>query len=216
MARYSWGVDSSTFVTEELFNCVKRNFGVPKFWGRYLTTVPNASEGLTKQEITLIRNKGVKVLPIYNNFRQATGYRQGEVAAQNAIFHARRLGIPSGTVLFANVEKFFIVDSGWIRGWVERIYKSGYRSGFYHDPVNGGFNSAFCQAITENNQVKIQSILWSAEPEVGGTDANLAPKFNPKTPTCGGNVWVWQYGRDVKECPIDTNLADQRVLQYLW
>ena len=28
---------------------------------------------------------------------------------------------------------------------IEEIYISGYRSGFYHDPVIGGFNDAFCQ-----------------------------------------------------------------------
>lgn len=47
---YMCGVDSSTNVTNELYQCVIRNFGYPKFWGRYLTRVPNSSEGLTKEK----------------------------------------------------------------------------------------------------------------------------------------------------------------------
>jgi Domain of unknown function (DUF1906) len=216
MPRYVWGVDSAATVTEDLYQCVRRNFGMPRFWGRYLTTVPNASEGLTKEEISFIRNKGIKVLPIYNAFREATGYSKGRVAATNAVFHARRLGFPKGTVLFANVERFFAVDKDWIQGWVEALYPSGYKPGFYHVPTEGNFNVAFCQAAKENEKVRIQSFLWSAEPNVGGSPPNEAPPYKPETPNCKGNVWLWQYGRDTQQCPIDTNLADERVLASLW
>lgn len=216
MAKYLWGVDSSTNVTQELYNCVVRHLGTPSYWGRYLTTVPNASEGLTRAEIDFIQSKEMKILPIYNNFQASIGNRQGRVAAKNAIFDARRLGVPKGTVLFANVERFFDVDSEWIRGWVEEIYSSGYRSGLYNDPTRGNFHASYCQAARENNLVKSQTILWSAEPELGGTGPENVPKFSPKMPDCPGVVWVWQYGRDIQECPVDTNLANQRLLQYLW
>lgn len=106
MPKYIWGVDSSTNVTNELYQCVIHNFGYPKFWGRYLTRVPNASEGLTKEEIQFIKEKGIKIILIYNNFRNAIGSKQGSTAAANAIFQAKRLGVPKGKVLFANIEKF--------------------------------------------------------------------------------------------------------------
>lgn len=97
---------------------------------------------------------------------------------------------------------------------LKEIYISGYRSGFYHDPVIGGFNDAFCQAVQENKKVKNQAILWSAEP--GATFEKNAPNFKPITPDCRKDVWIWQPGRNAKDCAIDTNVADTRVLEYLW
>jgi hypothetical protein len=216
LATYEWGVDSAQKVTDELFQCVVRNFGYPKFWGRYLVRVPGVSEGLTKQEISFIRGKGVKILPIYNSFREATGYRQGRVAASNAVFNARRLGIPKGVPLFANVERFFQVDDEWIKGWTDVMFTSGYKSGIYNDPTEGGFNLAFCNAVKEDSKVKIQNILWSAEPDLKPSGPQNLPKYNPKSPNCGGNVWAWQYSRDVGLCPIDTIIADRRLVNILW
>ena len=216
LARKVWGVDSAYTVNQELYDCVRKRFGLPKFWGRYLTHIPKVSNGLTKQEITFIRSKGIKVLPIYNVIREAVGYDEAQIAVRNAVYHARRLDLPQGTVLFANVENFFNVDSAWIRGWVETLLLTGYQSGFYHDPVEGDFTQAYCQAVQENNEIALQAILWSAEPEPGVTSERKAPKYNPATPNCNANVWVWQYGRDAMKCQIDTNLADERVLNYLY
>jgi Domain of unknown function (DUF1906). len=211
-----WGVDSSQRVVPSLLECVRRNFGTPAFWGRYLTTVQGASEGLTQEEISFLRTNRIRVLPIYNDFSSATGYRQGSVTARNAAFHASRLGFPDGVVLFANVERFFPVDAAWIRGFVETMYGTGYRPGFYHDPVTGGFNAAFCQAAAENNLIRNQSILWSAQPEIGATARGRAPAFHPAKVNCEANVWIWQYGRDAETCPIDTNLAERRLMPLLW
>ena len=96
------------------------------------------------------------------------------------------------------------------------MYDSGYKCGIYNDPAHGTFNSAFCQAVKENKQVHIQTIIWSAEPEVGVTSPQRAPAFNPQNPNCQSNVWMWQYGRNAATCPIDTNHADTRVLASLW
>lgn len=216
MPRYVWGVDSAASVDEELYSCVKQNFGNPKFWGRYLSEVPNVSAGLTREEISFLRNRGIKILPIYNVFSDAVGYEKGQIAARNAVFNARRLAIPNNVALFANVERFFAVDEAWIRGWVESIYPSGFRPGIYHDPVEGAFAAAYCEAVRNNSQIGVQAILWSAEPETGVTRERHAPAFKPASPKCKANTWVWQYGRDADQCPIDTNLADQRAMNFLF
>lgn len=216
MPRYLWGVDSGVSVNDDLYNCVISNFSKPKFWGRYLTTIPNVNEGLSPGEITYLHKKGIKVMPIYNDFKQAIGYRQGQTVARNAIFNAQRLGFPKNIFIFANVEKFFKVDEAWIRGYVDTFYPSGYRPGFYHDPTEGAFAEAFCTAANANEKVRIQSVLWSAQPEPGPTDEKEAPEFAPSMPPCKANVWGWQYARDIKECPIDINLLDQRVYDNLW
>jgi Domain of unknown function (DUF1906) len=216
MAKGVWGVDSAQAVTEQLFQCVKNELGYPKFWGRYLTNVPDVSDGLTKEEITRLRNYGIKVMPVYNAFREAVGYANGQVAARNAVFHARRLGIPTNKVLFANIEDFFSVDASWIVAWVETMHPTGYRPGVYADLTKGDFASAYCEAIQANNQVAVQTIIWSSAPRPGTTKEQKAPKYQPAAPNCKANVWVWQYGRDAASCPVDTNLADRRLLDFLY
>ena len=215
MAKFFWGVDSAVAVDEEILRCVQNNFGAPDFWGRYLSTVPNASEGLTKVELQYLRSKGIKVVPIFNNFKSSVGGQAGNVAARNAIYNANRLGIRKGTVLFANVERFFEVDANWLIGWVETFYSSPYLPGFYHDPIVGDFNQAYCQAVAKDERVKNQVILWSAKPEKGVTSKRSQPKFNPRKPNCPATVWGWQYGRNAKVCPIDTNLADSRLFDLM-
>ncbi|MBI0579238.1 DUF1906 domain-containing protein [Neobacillus cucumis] len=210
-----WGVDSGVNANEEVLLCVQRNFGEPDFWGRYLSTVPNASEGLTKEELRFLRSKGIKVMPIYNDFNNPVGRHEGRVMARNAIYHARRLGIRKGTVIFANVERFHEADAEWLIGWVETFYSSSYRPGFYHDPMVGNFHSAYCEAIQKEELVKNQAILWSAKPEKGISTKRSKPKFNPMKPRCPGSVWAWQYGRDAKVCPIDTNLADEKLFNLM-
>lgn len=211
MSPVNWGVDSAQIADEKLLACVRKEYGSPDFWGRYLTTVQGASEGLTTTEIRFLKNNGIKVMPIYNNFRRAVGRQDGVVAARNAIYNARRLGIIKGTVLFANVERFFEVDANWIIGWAETMLPSGYRPGFYYDPVTGGFNNAYCRAANTSVIVKNQSILWSAEPEPGVSPKRNAPRFNPRKPNCFATVWGWQYGRNSKTCPIDTVLVDEKL-----
>lgn len=216
MVTYHWGVDSSQNVTKELYDCVLNNYGKPSFWGRYLTRVQGASEGLSRAEINLLHNSGTKLLPIYNDFRRAIGENQGRVVAMTAVYHAGRLGIKKGTPIFANIEKFFEVDSDWITGYVNYLYNTDYKPGFYHDPTFGNFAQSFCEAANRNPRVREQAILWSAEPETGVTKLTDAPKFNPTKVPCDANVWAWQYGRDSKTCPIDTNLIDERLFDMLY
>ena len=212
-----WGVDSAENVDKPFFDCVLDNFGKPSFWGRYLTTVEGASEGLTLREIQFLHGYGIKILPIYNNFKRAVGIIDGRMVAINAIFHARQLRIPKDKIIFANIEKSFEVDESWIRGWVEIFYQSDYKQGIYHDPVNGDFSKAYCEAVNKNDQVALQTVLWSREREVGTTKKQEAPKFNPQKVPCKENTWAWQYGRDSKICPIDTNLIlDNRLLNLLY
>ncbi len=216
LARKIWGVDSANPVDKEFFDCVRNQLGFPKYWGRHLTAAPNGLNGLTKEEISFIRSKGIKVLPIYNFSRDTISYEQAQIAARNAVYHARRLGFPEGTVLFANVENFYDVDVFWILGWVETLIPTGYRSGFYNDPVKGNFAESYCQAAKANNEIAVQTFLWSSEPNTGATSERKAPKYKPVTPGCKANVWVWKYGREAKKCSIDTNLADERLLDFLY
>lgn len=216
MVTYHWGVDSAQKVTTDLYNCVLNQYGKPEFWGRYLTRVEGASEELDREEIELLHNSGTKLLPIYNDFKRAVGENEGRMAAMFASYHAKRLGIRKGTPIFANIERFHDVDSKWILGYVQYMYNTDFKPGFYHDPTEGDFNKAYCEAVNQDELVAEQAVLWSAKPEHGVTKAQFAPKFKPSKVTCKGNVWIWQYGRNSKTCPIDTNLADSRLFEMLY
>jgi hypothetical protein len=45
MSPVNWGVDSAQIADAELLACVRRDFGSPDFWGRYLTTVQGRVKG---------------------------------------------------------------------------------------------------------------------------------------------------------------------------
>lgn len=213
---YLWGVDSAEAVTEDLYQCVVEQFGHPGFWGRYLLRVPGISEGLTHEELALLRRKRVRLLPIYNSLAEALGIRQGVAAANHATFQARLLGVPAGVPLFANLERFFDIDAAWIRGWTETVQAGGYQSGIYHDPVSGAFELAFCEAVREDPSIKGNTILWSAEPVLAPSGPGNQPEYRPEVPNCGGKVWIWQYSRQTPQCPVDTDLASPRLVQLLW
>ncbi|NEU30222.1 DUF1906 domain-containing protein [bacterium LRH843] len=215
MAIYNWGVDSAARVTEELYNCVEKNFGKPDFWGRYLSDVSNVSDGLTTSEVPFIRDKGMKLLPIFNKFNSAIGAREGSVAARNAIFKARSLGVNEGSFIFAKVEHFFDVEADWISAWVDTMVDSPYQPGFYADVDKGLFNDEYCKAAASSKQVREQAVIWSTEPGPGVTKKSRFPLYRPSRPTCDANVWAWQYGRDAKECQINTVLIEQHLFKTL-
>ncbi|WP_456272088.1 glycoside hydrolase domain-containing protein [Bacillus sp. AK031] len=216
MVKTYWGVDSSKTVTRDLYNSVLKNFGKPLFWGRYLTTVEDASEGLTREEIKLLHNSATKVLPIYNNFASSEGYRSGMTSAVDAVSSARRLGIPKGVPIFAKGEQSLEFDAEWLHGWYEGVQSRGYLAGYFNDPSEGNFNSAYSRAAQNSERIPIDTILWSAVPDRGPSKSGNAPRFNPRSPSSKGNVWSWQYGRDPKACPINTNLATRQLFDILW
>ncbi len=210
----NWGVDSAAKVTQQLLTCVRNKLGNPIAWGRYLTTVPNVSDGLSPTEINFLHGEQIKIMPIYNNFKEAIGYKSGQLVARNTVYQARKLGIPKGKVLFANIEDYFHIDAEWIKAFAHTIYPTGYRSGMYANMVK--ISDAYCEAVREDNFVSEQMILWSSTPRPGTTKQSLAPVFKPTKLPCKANIWAWQYGRDAKECAVDTNLLDSRVISYLY
>ncbi len=215
MVTYHWGVDSSQAVTRELYNSVTNDYGKPEFWGRYLTTVQGTSQGLTREEIQLLHNSGTKLLPIFNDFRRAVGANHAKVVAMNAAYHAKRLGIRKGTPIFVSIGSSFDVDGAWIKGYIDYLFNTDYKPGFYHNPTEGEFAEAFCEAVNQDKRVANQAVLWSSAPEIGVTKAKDAPKFEPDIPDCEANVWAWQYGRNANDLPIDTNLVDSRLFTML-
>jgi hypothetical protein len=220
-----WGVDSASAVREELYQCVVDNFRKkPAFWGRYLKAIPGISEELTQGEVAFLHEKGVKILPVYSAFKEENTktYEQGVEIAHEAIAHAKQLGVPEGKIIFGDIEASYPVTEAWIRGFVNTFYPSGYRVGIYHDPINGAFKSAYCQAAIKDKKVREQTVLWSNQPELGTLPPDQFRCFLPVRPPCecfGSStpfVWAWQYGANSEICPIDTNLIQEKLFKMLW
>src|SRR5690606_2679287 len=211
-----WGVDSASLTTEELYACVVDNFGTPKVWGRYLGDKENVSFGLTSDEVDYLHSNDVKILLIYNHFSDATGYENGMEQARNAIELAEELEVPEGKAIFADIEPDYPVDKEFIKGWFDGMKDSAYKPGIY-----GAFAEeqelypVYSEAAEENEELKNETIIWTAYPQEGITTEENAPEYNPGAPE-GSYLLGWQYGIDAEACNIDTNLFKGELFEYLW
>lgn len=211
-----WGVDSADLVTNELFSCVRKNFGQPKVWGRYLGDKEGVSTGLTAEEVEQLHSNNIKILVIWNHFTKATGYANGQREAQEAIVKAQELGIPQSTALFADIEPNYPVDSEFIKGWVETISSSGYKPGIYGIfQADKDLYKAFEEAARNSNKLLEQTYIWTASPSTGITSAANAPAYKPDAPK-SSLIGGWQYGIEAQSCHIDTNLFSGNIMDSLW
>ncbi|UOE92596.1 glycoside hydrolase domain-containing protein [Alkalihalobacillus sp. LMS39] len=213
-----WGVDSASLTTEDFYRCVTTNFGDPEIWGRYLEDKEGVSYGLTPEEVELLHREGVSILVIYNHFTDGTTYDKGVAEAELAIEYAENIGVPEGVAIFANVEPFYPIDSGFIQGWYDTIEPSIYTPAIYGVFAEDGDNDvriAFEGAVEENPDILDNVIIWTNQPQIGITTEDNAPEFNPAAP--GESLaWAYQYGIDAETCNIDTVLYQSSILDYVW
>ncbi|MEH7418692.1 glycoside hydrolase domain-containing protein [Neobacillus drentensis] len=211
-----WGVDTASSVDQAFLQCVKDNYGTPTVFGRYLESKGDVSVGLTKEEVDLLHKQGIKILPIFNHFKEAVGYENGVAEAKEAIAYAQKIGIPEGVAIFADIEPSYPVDEAFIRGWVDTLASSPYKPGIYGVITpDSKLSAAYQAAASKDKKVQEQTILWSSNPDPGVTAKNKAPAFQPGAPK-NINISIWQYGIDGEACNIDTNLIQSTVLNSLW
>lgn len=211
-----WGVDSASYTTNQLLSCVKKDFGTPEIWGRYLGTKEDVSKGITKEEAALLHSNKMKILLINNQFVSATGYQNGVKQAQVGVKLAKGLDVPKGVAIFADIEPTYEVDAEFIKGYYDEMKKLGYITGIYGVFDNEqDLSKAYKQAAKENQTLGIETILWSAFPQRGITTKTKAPEFSAGGPS-DSRLLGWQYGLDASECNIDTNLFKGELIKYLW
>jgi hypothetical protein len=215
-AQLLWGVDTASKLDHAFLQCVVDNYGKPSVFGRYLETKEGVSAGLTPEEVELLHNQGIKIIPIYNHFTNATTYENGTQEAQAAIAYAQQIGIPEGKAIFADIEPTYPVDEAFIRGWVDTLLGSPYKPGIYGVfTTDSALTAAYQAAMASNQNVQSQTIIWSSNPDPGVTPQANAPEFQPGAPA-NVPVSIWQYGIDGETCNIDTNLIQSTILDYLW
>nr|WP_275899499.1 glycoside hydrolase domain-containing protein [Bacillus piscicola] len=214
--KYLWGVDTASIADKSLVECVEKNYGNPKVWGRYLGTKDGVSRGITMPEIERLREDGDHVLLIWNHFENATGFEKGQQVAQEAIKMADEFGVPQGTAIFADVEPTYPVDAAFLQGWYAGFQESRYKAGVYgvFDP-NSEVRAAFNEAAGESNEFQDNTYVWSAAPQVGVTTKKNAPSYQPEAPK-DSLSWGWQYGIEAETCNIDTNLFKSDLIEVSW
>lgn len=193
-----WGVDTASFITSSFLSQIKSSFGTPQFIGRYIDA--RAFSPMNASEATFIHNQGIRILPLLSDFGGDVGFNTGVSRANDAISKAHTLGIPTKTIIVADIESNSSVDAGYVEGWYTTITGAGYTVGYYENPFAGSseFNAAFCGAVNSNSAIG-SSILFSNELEPGRTSRASAPAFAPAGLLCsgqdrGGHTLIWQYG----------------------
>ncbi|MCB5239021.1 glycoside hydrolase domain-containing protein [Niallia circulans] len=213
---YLWGIDSASETTEDFYACVRDNFGDPKVVARYLGTNEGVSHGLTSEQVDLIHSNEADILLIYNGFTDATGFDNGVNEAKKAIELAQELGAPEGVAIFADIEPNYPVDAAFIEGWYDEVSKSAYEPAIYGIFDSGeALTNAFNKAAENKGEIKENTYLWSASPNIGITTEEEAPEYNVDAPE-GSLAYGWQYGINDETCNIDTNLFNSNLTDVLW
>lgn len=216
---FEWGIDTASIVDEAFYACVRENFGEPAYVGRYLETKEGVSHGISQEEAEFLHSQGVKIIPIYNHFTDATTFERGVEEAQLAIQYAQEAGIPEGVAIFANVEPNYPVDQAFIRGWTETMLESPYVPGIYgvfREASDSAVLSSYLAFAGEHQELAQRLAVWTSDVEFGiSTKANAPTSFEPEAEAVT-TVDIWQYGIDAEACNIDTNLMRSEFMDLLW
>jgi hypothetical protein len=184
-----WGIDTTDNVqTSGDITQTEADLGTPQFVGRYLVY----SSRLSTTEAAYIHGLGMSILLIDDPNHVFTS---GGVDAQDAIAHARALGVPHGIAIFRDVETNDPITSTYIAAYVAAFSGSGYIAGFYENAINGPFDSAYCGAVASNKAIANKTLLYSSEPEHTGSNPRRSarPHFGPNVPACANRTAAWQY-----------------------
>jgi hypothetical protein len=241
-----WGVDSwtradtphgSTTLYDYVVKHTKRR---PKFWGRYVggndqNPFKNQNGFLTTEEIKFLRERVDRILCIYTGLKNSVGLgaEQGKKDAAEACRVAQEvLGIDparDGTWIYADIEPDYTkVASAWIQGWMEQMYTSPFRGGFYAPTGNPvGFNKVYCAALKALGEgtpprvpdIRVRTNLYALSP-LPGCDATRTT-FAPDKPDCHPDgVVIWQYAGHCLQIPkvweVDMDLATDRGFLSMW
>lgn len=116
-----------------------------RYVGRYLSgvTATGASKALTRSEINLAYNNGLRIFPIQQSSANTPSYfttEQAKYDVKDAYYHARKLELPTGTVIYfavdcdpqdTDITNYIIPYFQKINTVMSTVYNSKYRIGIY-------------------------------------------------------------------------------------
>jgi hypothetical protein len=184
-----WGIDTVDNVeTGNIIAQTRADLGAPRFVGRYLIY----SSELSSTEAQYIHQQGLPILLIDDPNRAFTS---GATDARQAIGQATALGVAHGVAIFRDVETSDPVSATYIAAYVAAFTGSGYVPGFYENPINGAYASAYCSLVSTNPAAVKGVLLYSSEPEHTGANPHRTarPHYGPNVPGCANRTAAWQY-----------------------
>lgn len=135
-SRHFYGCDSTRLITASVISAGERRLGAaPKFWGRYFKGPGNQDtvQYQSSVESAICREKNLRVVPVARQTPlvggghaagRADGLRNG--AAVLAAFGAKCLSsMPSGVLVFLDVEPEQSMSAEYYRGWAEGLVAAG-------------------------------------------------------------------------------------------
>jgi Domain of unknown function (DUF1906) len=214
-----WGVDSTGPMDAAALANVQswyRGGQRPAVWGRYVSGHFAVQPG----ELAFARAHGIYVYllvsdqncsvcaggsDVCGNDRTAA---QASTDARAALVAADRSRIPSGAMLFKDIEQVGTctgeLTSTYLLTWFHTVHHSRYRVGFYANTYrqHNDFPRAYCQSIRRDTMFAHDVQLADDEPEPAISAARHtigpanAPRFAPDAPWCAAPsaTRIWQYG----------------------
>ncbi|MBO4206468.1 glycoside hydrolase domain-containing protein [Micromonospora echinofusca] len=109
------------------------------------------------------------------SYDPATARSQGATRATSAVSAAQALGIPTGSVLYNDIEHYPSSDScraavlSYLSGWTERLHALGYLSGMYSSGSSGVRD--LCGAYHDTRYTRVDHLFFGWWNGVADTDA---------------------------------------------
>jgi hypothetical protein len=224
-----WGVDSTVPIdANSLANARDWYLGGhrPAVWGRYIS----GHYALRPGELGFARAHGIAVyllVPDANCSICAGGgdicgndvtAAQARADAREALTAARRAHLPTGAILFKDVEQVGSctgeLTPDYLLAWYRTVHRSRYRVGIYGNAISQkyDFPKAYCAALHREPAFAHEVTLADDEPEpaIGAPRRRIgpgnAPRFAPAKPWCAPKAAtkIWQYGESLD----DGNVTD--------
>lgn len=178
------GVDTSEPVTESAIHNVTLFLGAkPRFWGRYLFTVTDYAQEVTKEEIDLLRRHQIELVLVCNAWNTAKMIEQ----------KMRNLDAAEGSVLFLDIEWSARPYGSYPVQWALDMTDLGYIPGWYLS-----LPSPNAQALWRSMPTSLRSklLLWDAHwLAPSGTKPDLLSPLPPVD--CGIAYHVRQIGGNI-------------------
>lgn len=222
----TWGVDSNEVVTTAFITDVTTMGGrAPTFWGRYVGGNTRVGTPLSKPEVALLHQHGLRVLLIYNNLlahEPAGDSESGQMHAGRAVTFVTQLGAPTdgSLCIYADLENWQ-TSGDWIDGWIAGIQSGGFLPGFYASLSLPSFAAAYCDTYARHPERLANVLLYGNQPSARPTTTNVKAGFkadvSPNVPSCRPNSGaIWQYVLSALNDRVDIDVAAASAFSAMW
>lgn len=223
--KFKFGVSSNTPSNTKLSNgytlydWVMRQRCFPAFWGRPIS----GNNAITKEEIAFLKDKGCKILLLFNDFTEAQiSSNNGENDALQIVEKIHELGVPQweNIAVAVDIPSEWSVNHNWMLGFATVLNANGIVPAFIGNTDSSkNFNfdrqsSHYVQAF--GSEKPFETIFGAKEPKVEGEPTTWTP-FAPSA-LVPEDIKLWECGKmfyhDIEL--IEQYIINDSILDYMW